>query len=111
MMEAYERLDFTNDFEGAGDIFVDYHGAVQSAQGREQRCWQSCEELTDFKELADVVGDGILKEAIDVNSTQISRFQQLKEEFLGINNNLDFMKHYDFLLKELDPTKNGYVTN
>ena len=21
------------------------------------------------------------------------------------------MKHYDFLLRELDPTKNGYVTN
>ena len=28
MMDAYQRLDFTNNFEGAGDVFVDYHGAV-----------------------------------------------------------------------------------
>lgn len=70
-----------------------------------------CQEFTDFKQLADVVGEGILREPIDLNSNQISRFQQLKDDYLGINNNLDFMKHYDFLLKELDPTKNGYVTN
>ena len=68
-------------------------------------------ELTDFKQLAEVVGDGVLKEAIDVNSTQLSRFQQLREDYYGVNSNLDFMKHYDFLLRELDPTKNGYVTN
>ena len=70
-----------------------------------------CHELTDFKQLAEVVGDGVLKEAIDVNSTQLSRFQQLREDYYGVNSNLDFMKHYDFLLRELDPTKNGYVTN
>jgi len=46
-----------------------------------------------------------------VNSTQISRFQQLKDEYLGIDSNLDFFKHFEFLVKELDPTKNGYVTN
>ena len=68
-------------------------------------------EPLDFKQLADLVGDGVLKEAIDVNSTQITRFQQLKEEHLGINSNLDFFKHYEFLLKELDPTKNGFVTD
>lgn len=30
---------------------------------------------------------------------------------MGINSNLDFFKHYEFLLKELDPTKNGFVTD
>ena len=24
---------------------------------------------------------------------------------------MDFLKYYEFLLKELDPTKNGYVSN
>ena len=68
-------------------------------------------EITDFKQLVEVVGDGVLKEAIDVNSTQISRFQQMKDNYYGVNTNVDFMKHYDYLLRELDPTKNGYVTN
>ena len=36
MMEAYSRLDFTNDFEGIGDVFVDYHGAVQDISGMQK---------------------------------------------------------------------------
>ena len=76
MMEAYSRLDFTNDFEGIGDVFVDYHGAVQDLSGMQKGVdvVEKKQEFTDFRQLADVVGDGILKEAIDVNSTQISRF-------------------------------------
>jgi len=116
MMKAYERLDFTNDYEGTDEIFVDYHGAVQNHKhsmrgGAGPGGPKRKSELVEFKQLADVVGDGILKEAVGVNSTQISRFQQLKDEYLGIDSNLDFFKHFEFLVKELDPTKNGYVTN
>ena len=116
MMKAYDRLDFTNDYEGTDEIFVDYHGAVQNHKhsmrgGAGPGGPKRKSELVEFKQLADVVGDGILKEAVGVNSTQISRFQQLKDEYLGIDSNLDFFKHFEFLVKELDPTKNGYVTN
>lgn len=37
MIDVYDKLDFTNNYEGTGDIFVDYHGMVQNVHGSSQK--------------------------------------------------------------------------
>lgn len=39
------------------------------------------------------------------------QFQNLKDEYMGKDLESDLFKHLRFLLKELDPGRNGYVTN
>lgn len=63
-------------------------------------------------DLIDVIGNDakIPYEMAKVSNTK-GKLQLLKEEYLGISQESDLFKHLRFLLKELDPERNGYVSN
>lgn len=112
MLDAYREIDFKEHDERVDSVLIDYHG-TGSGGGKPTAVVDKAKEktFTHIYQLAQVVGDGTLPRVVVETSGQGSRLQHLKDRHLGLASNYDFFRHIVVLLKDLDPSSNGYVTN
>ena len=110
LQNAYRGIDLSNQIEKMDNVLIDYFGAAGGASTEipdliRKRTFQSVNEL------AQIVGDGVLPREIIETSGQGSKLQHLKDRHLGLTSTYDFFRHIIVVLKDLDPSSNGFVTN
>ena len=64
-----------------------------------------------MKQLADVIGDAKIDLKCVSDEHKGSVYQQIKNETLKKESSYDFWLHYKNLMRDLDPNRNGFITN
>lgn len=99
VLGTYEKLDYR---EQEDKVFIDYHGyGILNAKAQN--------EAMSIEDLIRIIKTSDIERSIVDKQIKVTRLQKLKNG--DQNGEVSFFRVAQSLLKELDPSANGYVTN
>lgn len=111
VLDTYDKIIKTDTLEKIDDECIDFFGATSKGIISKVREHKESKIFNHLNELAEVVGDGKLPLEIREKTFHSNTLQGMKDKHLGLDTKYDFFKYILMKLKDLDPDRNGYVTN